>query len=127
MTASCVVASNREVEARALIGCRGRPHAAPVAGYDAFDDRKSDPGALVVLCAVQPLEDAEQLVGILHVETNAVVPHKICFRRPIDALAAHVDGRMLAAAREFQRVAQEIHVDLLEQHRIGVARRQRRH
>ncbi len=37
---------------------------------------QSDAGAFEIVLAVQSLEDAKQFVGIVHVETNAVVPDK---------------------------------------------------
>ena len=43
---------------------------------DALDGRKADPGAFEFVNPMQPLKDAEQLVGILHVETDTVVPHE---------------------------------------------------
>jgi hypothetical protein len=44
---------------------------------DALHDGKPDSGAFIILRPMEALEDAEQLVGIGHVESNAVVPDKI--------------------------------------------------
>jgi len=45
-----------------------------VPGNDAFDDRESDAGTFEFAGAMQALEYAEQLVGILHIEAGAVIP-----------------------------------------------------
>jgi hypothetical protein len=43
---------------------------------DALDGREPYPGAFELVSPMQPLKDTEQLVGILHVETDTVVPHE---------------------------------------------------
>jgi hypothetical protein len=48
-----------------------------VAADDAGGQGQPDAGALVVLGAVQPLEDLEQLVGVPHVEPDAVVRNDV--------------------------------------------------
>jgi hypothetical protein len=49
------------------------PHAPTVTLDDALDDGQTHAGALEILQAVQPLEHAEQLIGIFHVEAGAIV------------------------------------------------------
>src|SRR5438093_1586472 len=63
-----------EVEGGALIGLGVGPDASAVALDDALHDGQADSGPLVLLGPVQPLEDAEQLVGVAHVEADPVVP-----------------------------------------------------
>ena len=65
-----------EVERRAPIDRRFRPDPPAVTLNDALDDRQADAGALEILRAMQPLEHAEQLVGVAHVETGAIVANK---------------------------------------------------
>src|SRR3954468_19075945 len=72
-----VVARQREVEGRAGARAALGPGAAAVALHDAADVGEADPGALELLVAVQALEDAEELVGVLHVEADAVVPDAV--------------------------------------------------
>src|SRR5258706_16264000 len=67
----------REVERGPAIDLGFGPHPATVGQDDALDDRQPDPGAFVVLCAVQALEHAEQLVDVTHVEPGPVVAHEI--------------------------------------------------
>jgi hypothetical protein len=43
---------------------------------DALDRRQSYPGAYELVSQMQPLKYAEELVDILHVEANTVVPHE---------------------------------------------------
>src|SRR5204862_5699849 len=63
----------REIERSALVDSALGPDAAPVPRHDPPDGGQTDAGAFELLGPVQPLEDAEQLVGILHVEPGAVV------------------------------------------------------
>jgi len=44
--------------------------------HDARDGGQADARALELLRLVQALEGGEQPVGVLHVEADAVVPHK---------------------------------------------------
>src|SRR5712691_7747967 len=63
----------REIKRGALVHCAFGPDAAPVPRHDPPDGGQTNAGAFELLGPVQPLEDAEQLVGILHVEPGAVV------------------------------------------------------
>ena len=85
---------------------------------------RPDAGALVVLGAVQALEDAEELADVLHVEAHAVVAHKVgtcspsCSSQPTSMWAT------LALAGELEGIGQQVDEDLLEQGGVGLAGRQ---
>src|SRR5690606_13639123 len=57
----------------ALVGLRIDPHLAAVILHDLLAERQPDPGALVRLGRVQPLEDQEHVVGTLGVDADPVV------------------------------------------------------
>src|SRR2546428_9281155 len=63
-----------EVEGRSFADGAFRPSPAAVAVDDAAHGRQPDANAGKFALAVKPLERAEQLVGVDHVEANAVVP-----------------------------------------------------
>src|SRR6185503_12821207 len=63
-----------EVESRALVLGAIHPHLAAVTFDDAPDDRKPDACTLELVGGVQALEHAKQLVHVLHVEADAIVP-----------------------------------------------------
>ncbi|MCY1546794.1 hypothetical protein D9M68_828090 [compost metagenome] len=68
---------------------------------------QTDPGALEILAAVQAFEDAEQLVGVAHVEADAVVAHKddrLIFVTGLLGQTADLDGRLLTRLGELQGV-----------------------
>ena len=85
------------MECRALARLRLGPDAAAVAVDDPLHDRQAHPRALVILGPVQPLEHAEELMGIPHVEPHAVVPDEIgpLGRRIAVVPAADLDPRHL--------------------------------
>ena len=43
---------------------------------DALHDREADAGTFEILRAMQPLEHAEELVGVSHIEAGAIVADK---------------------------------------------------
>lgn len=63
----------RQVEGAPLAGLGLRPGAAGVPHGDLPDDGQPDAGARVLLLAVEPLEDAEDPVVVLHVEARALI------------------------------------------------------
>src|SRR5512140_286874 len=111
------------MEGRAAIDGRLRPYASAVAADDALHDRKADTGPLVLLGAVQPLKDAEELPDVPNVEAHAVVFDEVR-GLPVGAARAHLDLRDVARAREFERVGKEIDPDLLEKRGIRLAARE---
>jgi len=48
-----------------------------VATDDALNDRESDPGSRIVLCTMEPLEDAKELACVLRIEADAVVSDEV--------------------------------------------------
>ena len=61
---------------RALLDRGLGPDAPAVAVDDALHDGQPHTGALVLLGAVQPLEDAEELVRVRHIKAHAIVRTK---------------------------------------------------
>src|SRR5262245_31270241 len=73
---SMIGSLRREVEGCAPVDGRFGPDTSGMTLYDALCDGQAHAGAFEILGAVQPLEDAEQLVGVLHVEAGAIVADK---------------------------------------------------
>ena len=63
-----------EIERCAFIDLALGPGPPPMAVNDPSYCRKTNSCAFEIFTAVEPLEDTEQLVHILHVETNTIVP-----------------------------------------------------
>ncbi len=101
------------------------PHAPTMPLHDSLHDRQTDAGALELLGAVEPLEDAKQLVRVLHLESRTVVPDKV--RQLARAGGtADLDRRLGARARELPGVADEVRQDLPDEGAVGEGRRQGR-
>src|SRR2546421_5170451 len=98
----------------AAVGLRLGPDTPAVAVDDALRDRQADAGAVIVLGAVQPLEHPKELVGVAHVEADAVVAHKI-HGLPALRAPAHGDTRHVAVGGKLEGVGQQVDEDLLEQ------------
>ena len=83
-----------------------------MASHDPGRQRQPDAGALEALVAVQPLEQLEHLVGMAHVEADAVVAHKVgLLRRAV----SHLDARFFfARSRVLERVGQQSRPQLRE-------------
>src|SRR4030095_350332 len=80
---------------------------ASVACYDAPNGGKSDSGSLEGRVVVQPLERAEQLARVAHVEADAVVGHEErAFS--VEVLRADLHPRIGPTASELERVVDEI-------------------
>ena len=67
--------AKREEEACTLVHRRPGPDAAPVAGNNAGDRRKTDAGAFKLGCLMQALERREKLPRAFHIETRSVISH----------------------------------------------------
>ncbi len=100
---------------------RLRPDAPAVALDDALHDRQADAGAFIFLRAVQPLEDAEELVGVAHVETGAVVADEINVDAVWASSSRSRSRRRLALAGVFQRIGEQVEPDLLQQHGVALS------
>ena len=87
-----------------------------------LDNSESYTCSLELISAMQSLENAEELVGISHVESGAIVGNKTNGRTVL-ALASDFDDGRLPLARILQRVREQVDPDLLEQRRVSVDRR----
>src|ERR1700756_2289720 len=85
---------------------------------DALDDAEADTGALEFLRVVQALEDAEQPVAILRLETNSVVPDRADAFVPGHS-CADLDLRKLPRACELDGVRQQVEQHLADGGRIA--------
>src|SRR5471030_895577 len=112
-----------EIKRRAFANLRFRPHAAsvlvnhPLNGCEAYAD------ALKILAPVKPLENAEQLVDVPHIEADPVVAHVNHGRFIAGDLADLNDGG-LTVDGELDRIGQQIHHNMLEEGRVAVQHRQ---
>src|ERR1700730_17420380 len=106
-----------EVERRAPTDGCFNPDTPAVALDNALDDRQAHASAFEILRAMQSLEYAEQLVGILHVEASAIVADKEDLFVGDFARTDLYDG-VGAHACIFESIVDEVHEYLLEQCRI---------
>lgn len=90
-----------------------------VAFDDALDDRQADAGAFKFLGAVQALEDAEQFVGVFHIETDAVVADENDGFIVHGAQADFNDGGFARPA-VFDGIGKQVGKDLFEKARIAI-------
>lgn len=114
------------MERRALAGLGLGTDAAAVAGEHAAHAGQADAGARVVAGLVQPLEHAEQLAGVLHVETGAIVAHGELAFTTGQLLHRHLDDRAFATGGVFHRVAEQVQPKLPHHVLVGHQHRQRR-
>src|SRR5581483_11240515 len=96
-----------EVECSALFGLGIGPDLAAVLADDALDRRQPDTGAGVDRAVVQALERVEELAGILHLETGAVVAHEERLAR-FGVGVPELDLRRLTAGSELPGIADEV-------------------
>src|SRR5687768_17607976 len=90
-----------------------------------MDDRQSYSSPLIIFRAMKPLEDAECLVDIFHIETNAIVLNIVCADTArLVGVVPDVNDGVWPCPRKFQRVVQQIHEDLLDQTWVDWGRRQ---
>src|SRR3990172_3263154 len=94
------------------------PDPPAVPGHHAPHDGKADAGSRKLLRRMQPLEHAEKLVVVLHIESGAVVLDAVHALRAV-LMAAHLDQRLLALAAELDRVRQQIDPHLLDRRRVA--------
>src|ERR1700704_2674667 len=98
---------------RPLIYCCFGPDTPAVAMNNSLHDRQANAGAFELVCAMQSLEHAEELVLILHVKTCSVVANEI------DLLAvllsrADIDNRRFSLSCILNRVRKQIDPDLFQ-------------
>ncbi len=85
----------------------------------ALHRREPDSRALVLARRMQPLEGAEELAGVAHVEARAVVAH-VESRVVAVAQAADFDAGVLGLAAELPGVADQVLERRAQQARVGV-------
>src|SRR6266478_3340461 len=100
------------------------PDGPAVSSHNSFYRRQSDACAFEVLGPMQPLKNAEQFVGILHVEADSIVSDKDS-RATVFVERADLDDRPIAREGVLDGVGQQIGKDLSHQTRIALDCRQR--
>ena len=81
--------------------------------------RQADARALVFLLTVQPLEHAEQLIDVLHVESDTVVPDGKGFF-PVLNGHADFDSSLVAPPCVFYRIGEQIGKNLFQHCAVGL-------
>src|SRR5439155_2902318 len=102
-----VLASQSEVERRPAPHRPLRPHAAAMAVHDALHRGEPHARALELGGRVEALERAEQLVGVRHVESRAVVPDE-AGTLPVGLVHAELDARAGVLPGVLPRVTEEV-------------------
>src|SRR5881394_4631177 len=95
-----------EEERGAAVHFAVRPDAAAVPLDDALRQGQPHAGALEFVRPMEPLKHAEQLVGIAHVEPDAVIAHEVDDRLSL-ASRSDLDLRMGPAATELEGIADQ--------------------
>ena len=93
--------------------------------YNALDRGQSNPGALELVLSMKSLEDAEQLVGVFHVKTNAVVSNEEHGVGAVLVGASDVNVSLHACAGELYGIPNDIDESQSQHWAISVADRQR--
>src|SRR5437588_12484167 len=99
------------------------PDPASVPVHDPLNDGEPNPGSLVVLAPVQSLEDAEQLVRVIHVEARAVVLDEVHGLAVGAGTGPDLDPGRRAASAVLEAIADQVDEDLIQQVRIALAGR----
>ena len=116
------VSAQGKEERRAAIGGGLRPNAAVVLANDALHGRQADSGPFELLSPMKALEDAEKLVGVLHVEADTVVAN-VDNRLPVGDDLADLYHRFFARSRELHGIRQQIREHDVHQARIAHRKR----
>ena len=82
--------------------------------HDPPDIGQPNPGAFKIFHAVQPLEDSEQLVGILHVKPHSVVTHENDEFVRVSVLATDFDLSRVSRASVLDGICQQVDKNLTE-------------
>src|SRR6266704_6040167 len=107
-----------EEEGSAVVEVAFRPGAPAMPIDDTANIGKSDTGAFEIRGAMEPLEDAKQLVGITWIEADAVIANEDDVFGLAGA-AAELDARDFPRAGIFNGVADQVYEYLPQQGRIG--------
>src|SRR5437764_845110 len=90
--------------------------------FDSIHRGQANARALEIFGAVKALEDAEQLIGILHAEADAIVANENG-RIPVFFHLADFDDGAETGTGEFKRVSHQILKNLLDQDRVAFNKR----
>ena len=74
---------------------------------DALDQRESHTGAFELFARMQPLEDAKQLLRMVHAETHSVVTDEVQSFGGVDA-TPNLDSRYVPRKGVFYRVPYQV-------------------
>src|SRR5579864_4554394 len=112
-----------EIKCSAFFHLRFGPDAAAVFVNDPLHRGQTDARAVEVFAAMQAMEDAEHLTGILHVESYSVVPHEQN-ALSIGQNGAYFDYRRTATPGEFDSVGKQVSEHLPGERRVALNDRQ---
>jgi hypothetical protein len=110
----------REVERCAVIDLRIGPDVPAVPSDNLMHNCQPKTGTLEFFRAVQAVKDRKQFIRLPHIEANAIVLH-VVHSFSIHLAAANLNDRLFTRTRIFERVTQQIVVDLSQQGRISLA------
>src|SRR6202035_1192220 len=92
--------------------------------HNALHGRQTYAGSWKVLWAVQPLENSEKLVGVLHTEADSVVAHKDGrFGPPVQR--TYFNNCPFPLAGKFDCIRKQVHENLFQQAWIAIHERER--
>src|SRR5437016_13683634 len=111
-----------EIKCRAPVQFRLHPDPATVLLNNALHRGQANARALEIFGAVKALEDAEQLIGILHAEADAIVANENG-RIPVFFHLADFNDGAGAGTSELKGVSHQILKNLLDQDRIAFNKR----
>src|SRR5947208_9434557 len=111
-----------EIKCRAPVQFRFHPDPSTVLLNNSFHRGQANARALEIFGAVKALEDAEQLIGILHAEADAIVANENG-RIPVFFHLADFDDGAETGTGEFKRVSHQILKNLLDQDRVAFNKR----
>src|SRR5580765_4570353 len=114
-----------EVERRTAVHFRIGPDAAAVPVNDAADMGEADAGTFEFIILMKPLKDPEEIAGVAHVESGAIVAYKES-ALALSGLAADLDDRRRPLAGVLDRVAQQVQPDETKRGQIASDFRKRR-
>src|SRR4029434_3098504 len=119
-------AGQGEIEDGAASGFAFGPYPPPMPRHDALHDCEADPRTRKLFDAVQALKDAEELVVIAHIESDAVILDTV-HRFILQFLTAYPHAWLIAFGGVLDRIADKINPDLAQHRAIARGRRQRVH
>src|SRR5471030_748468 len=112
-----------EIKSRAFANLRFRPDAASVLMNHTLNGCQANAYPLKILAPVEPLENAEQLVDVPHIEADPVVAH-VNHGGFIGGDLADLNNGGLIVAGELDGIGQQVDNDMFDEGRIAVQRRQ---